>query len=333
MTTLCLSKPGLTIHRTQERFVVRNDGQFVNEVPAIQLHQIAAFAGVSFTPLAIELALEKAIDVVFLTRYGKFLGRIHPPQSTHGELRHRQHLAYENQEERLRYAQMMLLAKIHNQSRLIRKLNGGVEWSAGLNKLEAYKQRLVTAKRIPELLPLEGNASSVYFSILREYSLGSWGFKARAQNPPPDQVNILLSLGYTVLYSQTIAAIEQVGLDPACGMLHEFRFGHAALASDLMEPFRPVIVDAVVVQGIKKQVFALKDFTYQDGRWRISDDGLKLFFSCLHDRFQAIVSASTTNDKKNYPLCSWILEQTRNYAKTLQTSARDYQPFLWDDPL
>ncbi|MGH7134906.1 MAG: CRISPR-associated endonuclease Cas1 [Pirellulales bacterium] len=38
-----------------------------------------------------------------------------------------------------------------------------------------------------------------------------------------------------------------VGFDPYLGFYHQPRFGRAALALDLMEPFRPLIADYAVL--------------------------------------------------------------------------------------
>lgn len=57
--------------------------------------------------------------------------------------------------------------------------------------------------------------------------------------------NALLNFGYTVLRAAVTRAIVATGLSPCLGLKHKSQFNSAALADDLMEPFRP-IVDACV---------------------------------------------------------------------------------------
>lgn len=65
------------------------------------------------------------------------------------------------------------------------------------------------------------------------------------RDPDMPGVNALLNYGYTVLRATTARAIVAAGLHPTLGLMHRNEFNAAALADDLMEPFRP-IVDAAV---------------------------------------------------------------------------------------
>ncbi|MBU3065997.1 CRISPR-associated endonuclease Cas1 [Nocardia sp. NEAU-G5] len=50
-----------------------------------------------------------------------------------------------------------------------------------------------------------------------------------------------------MLRSSVHGALEQVGLDPYLGYLHGIRPAKPALALDLMEKFRPLLVDRLVL--------------------------------------------------------------------------------------
>ena len=75
-------------------------------------------------------------------------------------------------------------------------------------------------------------------------------FEGRNRRPPRDGVNALLSLGYSLLAKDLTVACYAVGFDPMMGFYHQPRFGRPALALDLMEPFRPLIVDSAVMTAI-----------------------------------------------------------------------------------
>ena len=85
-------------------------------------------------------------------------------------------------------------------------------------------------------------------------------FQGRTRRPPRDPVNAMLSLGYSVLSSEIAGICASLGLDPACGLLHVPRFGRPALALDLMEEFRPLIADSVVVSLINRNEISPADF-------------------------------------------------------------------------
>ena len=98
----------------------------------------------------------------------------------------------------------------------------------------------------------EGTATREYFRAWRQLIGDDWGFTARERRPPPDPVNAMLSFGYTLLVQEAVAALEMAGLDAAVGFLHRARWGRPCLALDLMEEFRPVIVDAVVLRCLSR---------------------------------------------------------------------------------
>ncbi len=81
----------------------------------------------------------------------------------------------------------------------------------------------------------------MYFEAYFRAFAPSLGATGRNRRPPRDPVNAVLSLSYTMLYSQATAACWAAGLDPALGTLHTLSHGRAALACDLMEPYRPMV--------------------------------------------------------------------------------------------
>jgi CRISPR-associated endonuclease Cas2 len=72
-------------------------------------------------------------------------------------------------------------------------------------------------------------------------------FTGRSRRPPLDVVNAALSYGYAIPLGETFTALRAAGLDPAIGLLHADHERRPSLALDVMEEFRPLIVDQVVV--------------------------------------------------------------------------------------
>lgn len=106
---------------------------------------------------------------------------------------------------------------------------------------------------------------------LRAALKADWGFDTRSYHPPTDPVNALLSLGYTMLYKDMHAAISIVGLDPYQGCFHKPRHGHAALASDLIEEHRSVLIDRMILTILNKRIITPQDFQQEaDGRFQLS---------------------------------------------------------------
>lgn len=60
----------------------------------------------------------------------------------------------------------------------------------------------------------------------------------------------MIGLGYSVLMNEIYGKIEEKGLNPYFGFMHRDAEKHPTLASDLMEEWRAVIVDATVMSII-----------------------------------------------------------------------------------
>jgi CRISPR-associated protein Cas1 len=143
---------------------------------------------------------------------------------------------------------------------------------------------MATAASLSELMGYEGIASKAYFQSFRKWLRQPMSFGQRVRRPPRDPVNALLSLGYTLLLSDCITALEVAGLDPYIGYLHTLHYGRPALALDLMEEFRPVIVDSIVLGSFNKNMFKTEDFTEREHGIELTTPARKQFYKLYEAR-------------------------------------------------
>jgi CRISP-associated protein Cas1 len=85
-------------------------------------------------------------------------------------------------------------------------------------------------------------------------------FAERSRRPPRDHINAALSFCYAILAGECLAAAAGAGLDPRLGVFHSLRGARPALALDLMEPFRPIVADQVVLTGFGRGQLSREDF-------------------------------------------------------------------------
>ncbi len=88
----------------------------------------------------------------------------------------------------------------------------------------------------------------------------TFDFRSRNRRPPRDPVNALLSYSYALLLREVLARLIAVGFDPYRGFYHQPKYGRPALALDLMEEFRPIVADSVVINVINNGILRPKDF-------------------------------------------------------------------------
>jgi CRISPR-associated protein Cas1 len=125
----------------------------------------------------------------------------------------------------------------------------------------------------------------------------------------------MLSFGYALLAKEcTIAAMAE-GLDPWWGFYHKPRYGRPALALDLMEEFRPLVVDSAVVTAINTGMVSLGDFTRSQAGCLLSATGRKAFIRAYESRLDQLVTHPVFDYR-----CSWrsiIRLQARLLARWL----------------
>lgn len=96
----------------------------------------------------------------------------------------------------------------------------------------------------------------------------------------------MLNLGYSILTKEIVGEIENRGLNPYIGFVHNDKSGHPALASDLIEEWRPVIVDSLVMSMIQGHEVCVDDFVVEDNGCRMKDNVLRLFISKIEKRME-----------------------------------------------
>ena len=153
----------------------------------------------------------------------------------------------------------------------------------------------------------------------------TFDFTRRNRRPPRDAVNALLSLGYSLLARDCTIAAHAVGFDPYIGFYHQPRFGRPALALDLMEEFRPIIADSVVLTLINNRTIIPGDFVRAGDAVNLSPAGRKRFFVAYEQRLNATIVHPVFDYQVSYRRALEL--QARLLAKTLTGEIEQYVPF------
>lgn len=174
----------------------------------------------------------------------------------------------------------------------------------------------------------EGMATREYFRAWRLVLDAQWGFTSRQRRPPPDLVNAMLSFGYTLLLHEAIAAVEMARLDPAVGFLHQARWGRPNLALDLMEEFRPLIVDAVVLRCATTGMITCEEFeTIPDRGCLLSAKGRHSFLAAYERRMLTLFTHALTARRVSYRVGLGL--QAKALARAILNPDQAYRPIHW----
>lgn len=319
-------------------------------IPLIKIDEVVVLGEVTLTASAVYVLLERDIEITYLGHYGQFKGRLSPPFSKNAILRMAQYRAHADMSKRCELARRFVIGKLSNQRQRLQRYNRthrdaevsqAVEQLtnllSSLATLPVYQTRemrpLVTGDHRVEgtaletILGMEGAGSAAYFRCFGKFLSDSrqWSFAARVKRPPTDPVNALLSFGYALLTSKVASAVQLVGFDHFVGYLHSSFYGRPALALDLMEEFRPVIVDSVVLTLLNNRMFSPSDFVSELGAYRLKDEGRKVFFTKFEERLNEEVNHPIFGYKTTYRRC--IELQGRLLAKFVTGEIEEYPPF------
>lgn len=328
MATLYITKQGATLAKIDSRIVIRKGRKVLKDIPAIKVDRIVVFGNANLTAPAIKFVLENGIDVAYLSSRGIYRGRLQPEFAKDAHLRQMQYEKSLDSGFRLALSKRFVGGKIQNMMALCRRQRRSQKdkvIEAQLGILERLSHKAALAEGLEELRGYEGAASAAYYKAFRRFLKGDLGFERRNHHPPRDPVNALLSLGYTLLYNNIYGLINIVGLDPYQGFFHETKHGHAALASDLMEEWRPLIVDSIVLSMINRGELSKSDFRWIREQVRLTREGLERFLRRYDGRLAAKVFYPRLKVRIPYRQCLGF--QVRHLADLLLGKAKSYRPF------
>ena len=328
---LYVDEPGAYVRKKGERVQVTRDKEVLADMPLCNLEQLVLAGTVNISSQAIKLFLDRGTEVHFVSRVGKYYGSLQPALTKNSVLRIAQHKAYQDMELRLKYARLFVQGKLSNMRTMLLRYNREMkeeQLDEAVLRIKALIKKISTVTSLNSLMGIEGAASREYFSVFK-YLLKEhipFEFQYRSRRPPGDPVNALLSLAYTLLTKDMVAAVSVVGYDPYIGFLHRSDYGRPALALDLIEEFRSIIADSVVLTVLNKGVLSVEDFEDRMGSCFLNDVGRKKFYRAYEERRHEMITHPLFGYRVPY-LRIYEL-QARFLAKVLQGELAEYKPFM-----
>ena len=262
---LYVQEQGARVSLSGERLVVFGRKGSREEVRLPNTSQVCLLGNVQLTTQALRAILERGIPLSLFSGGGWYYGRASGLESKNIELRMAQHRAAADPEVCLGLSRGFVVSKIKNSRTILRRNHDHAE-PVVLSELDQLARKAAGAGSLGELLGLEGTAARVYFGAFtgmlkgEAARAGDFDLDGRNRRPPRDPINALLSFAYALLTKDFAVAIGAVGLEPLLGFYHQPRFGRPALALDLMEEFRPLVADSVVIGAINTGVVGPDDF-------------------------------------------------------------------------
>jgi CRISP-associated protein Cas1 len=326
MSTVYVTTQGATVQRRGGQFLVCKDSSILQNVPETHVKQLILFGNVNLTTPAVAFCLDQKVDVVFLTQGGRFRGRLNGDGGKSAEVRRRQYERAMDKSFCLMQARAIVAGKIRNFMAFARRQ---AEAGVAGRVMPLLKRLLESAQRaesVETLLGIEGSASAAHFKLLAACVPPPWKFEKRSAHPPLDEVNAMLSLSYTLLYNRMTAHLNMIGLDPYQGFFHMVRHGHAALASDLIEEFRPLVADALCLKLLRLKQIKPGDILKTKGEYRMSAEASKVFFTEFERKLNSRRDSAEHGDL-NLTYAQIMVRQAQHLARVVKGEEPCYVTF------
>lgn len=257
-----------------------------------------------------ELLIRK-IPVTFVSGKGEFLGQLHFTPGGECQRRRQQHQMSVSEKNNLQASCCLLEAKLYNQKRLLQRLSANRKLPCRECREISKLYKMLKFQTTVELLKgIEGLAARYYFGALKNFMPEWCGFSGRNRHPALDPVNALLSYSYAVMTGEFENLIRLHGLDPGIGFLHCDQYNTPTLAFDLMEPFRPVFCDLLVLDLLNHRRLREEHFDRSADFCRLTPAGRKIFFAAWENKrerkFKYAEKTVIWQDIWNNQVMQWI---------------------------
>jgi CRISPR-associated protein Cas1 len=330
---LYLNTPGLRVGKSGAVLQVKDKETVVQEARVGEICQVNLMGNVQISTQAVQELCTREVPICYFSMGGWFYGITMGLNQKNVFLRRSQFRLSEEESFARSIARRLVAGKVRNQRTLLQRnhIEPNKQTLAGMKEMA---ERAEEARSLSELLGIEGNAARLYFGDFagmmkpdeeRETARLVFDMDGRNRRPPRDPVNALLSLGYSLLAKDLTVACYAVGFDPYVGFYHQPRFGRPALALDLMEPFRPLIVDSAVLTAINTGMVTEADFVKAGGAVALTASGRKGFFRAYEMRMDTLVTHPLFEYRVSYRRLLEI--QARLLARVLEGEIGEYPVF------
>jgi CRISPR-associated protein Cas1 len=347
MPTAVINQSNVRLQLTGERLQVygrkpdSDRDEVLREIPLRDLDRLIISESVHFTTPALAAVLRAGVAVQVFSWSGTFLGSFLPEPNNHGLARLRQYRCTLESEFSLQISGRIVTAKLYNQRRVVQRLGASravnqptleekdmeehERLDATLKWMDALFAPISKSGSIDELRGYEGTSTARYFQAWAGFLPEEFPFERRSTRPPLNPVNACISFGSTLLYHEAAAFIHAHGLDPALGTLHATEDGRWSLALDLIEPFRPVLVEALALDLFSHQILNAQHFEPRNGGVYLNEEGRKKYFLQYERRMERQFMSECAGHRTT--LRQQLENQSVMFKAALDDPAR-FEPFL-----
>lgn len=233
--------------------------------------------------------------------------------------------AYDDKEHRRRLAAAIVSGSIHNMRTNAVYYGGrGHDLETEITDLEDAAERVDDELPIDELMGIEATARKAYYRTFNEILPDEFQLTRREYNPPPNEVNSLISFGNSLVYTNCVSAIRATALDPTISYLHEPGERRYSLSLDLADLFKPVLADRVLFRLVNRGQITRDEFETELGSCLLNERGRQTYSKAFEETLERTIEHPQLNRKVSY---QYLMRLEAYKLKKHLLTGEDYEPF------
>ena len=324
---LVLNTFGTSLSRDNEGFVITHkDGR--QRIPTVGIKSIQIGRGAQITSDAVLLAIENEIEILFMDKSGKPIGRVWSPKYGSISTIRKGQLNFTFTKDAVKWIKQIISKKIENQQALLLMMmttESDVDdlRNKSIARLEDYRKKIETidgdivSDIASQLRGWEGISSKIYFETLNCLIPEEFRFVTRTQHPAMDIVNALLNYGYGLLYGKIEGALIKAGIDPYIGIMHRDDYNRPVLVYDVIELYR-IWVDYIVYSLVVQNVITDDYYSVrEDGSCWLESLGRRVIIQSMNDYLDEVITVKGVSRSR--------LTQIQLYAQSLSQMFKKFE--------
>jgi CRISP-associated protein Cas1 len=270
-------------------------------IPIASVGNLYCFGALDANSALYNFLGKQQIAVHFFDYYEHYTGSFMPKEYLlSGKVLLQQTLHYTHLEKRLCIAQKFVSSAAYNILKNLKYYHArGRDFELQIRQIENYASTINSSQAIDQLMGIEGNIRSTYYSafdaIITDFEMGN-----RSKQPPSNEVNALISFLNMMCYTLCLDMIYHTQLNPTISYLHEPGFRRYSLALDLAEVFKPILVDKCIFMLLNKKILQKSDFDLQMNSCLIKASGKKKIVKAWDDKLSETIQHKTLGRKVSY---------------------------------
>ncbi len=240
--------------------ITNEDNKILLQISCYRIFTIWIVGSTTITTVLMERSKKFGFSIFILNGNMKTIG--HWNASTEGNfLLRKNQYNYDG----LDIAKLLVKNKLSNQVDLLKSIRKKDEnLKTAITLFSNYQINIDKCDNEFILLGIEGVAAKLFF----QHWFKDFDWNGRKPRSKRDPMNVLMDIGYTILFNFIDSLLDLYGFDKFKGVYHKAFYQRKSLVCDIIEPFR-CIIDKQLVKAFNLGQVKEEDFEEIKGQYRL----------------------------------------------------------------